>query len=165
MRRNPELRLPTRTSKHAVSSKNDCQPCTDLPDRPTCLSNTCRNSLGRALTRKTTPSPVFVASLSSHTTHKPFFTWVQVTLPAGVLPGHVVNLAGKGTEHPNRLPGSVQVVAVQIAHPRFERLGGTRTPCDTEQNSLMQRSCADDCAPPCDRLPQLDCCSFKRIGV
>ncbi|CAM9524255.1 unnamed protein product [Ectocarpus fasciculatus] len=47
----------------------------------------------------------------------------EVTLPAGVLPGHAVNLAGKGTEHPDKLAGSIHVVAVQVAHPRFERLG------------------------------------------
>lgn len=44
-------------------------------------------------------------------------------MPPGVLPGHVVTLPGKGTEHPNKLPGSIHVVAVQLAHPRFERRG------------------------------------------
>eukprot|EP00903_Cladosiphon_okamuranus_P013217 g12328.t1 len=46
-----------------------------------------------------------------------------VTMPPGVLPGHTVVLAGKGMEHPNKLPGSIRVVAVQLAHPRFERRG------------------------------------------
>lgn len=47
----------------------------------------------------------------------------KVTMPPGVLPGHTVTLAGEGTEHPNKLAGSVRVVAVQIAHPRFDRRG------------------------------------------
>eukprot|EP00752_Nemacystus_decipiens_P008329 g7444.t1 len=47
----------------------------------------------------------------------------EVAVPPGVLPGHTVTFAGKGTEHPNKLPGSVRVVAVQLAHPRFERRG------------------------------------------
>lgn len=125
--RNPELLLPTWTWKHSQSSGNGFQPYSDSPGMPTCLSNTFRKNLGRALTRKKTLNPVCVASLPSHTTHKPYFPWVQVTLPAGVLPGHTVTLAGKGTEHPDKLPGSIQVVAVQVAHPRFERLGGART--------------------------------------
>lgn len=44
-------------------------------------------------------------------------------MPAGALPGHTVTLAGKGPEHPDRLSGSVQVVAVQLPHPRFDRQG------------------------------------------
>lgn len=44
-------------------------------------------------------------------------------MPAGVLPGHRVTFPGKGTEHPTKKAGSVQVVAVQLAHPRFEREG------------------------------------------
>lgn len=63
-------------------------------------------------------------------------------MPPGVLPGHTVTLAGKGTEHPNKLPGSVRIVAVQLAHPRFERRGeciGARRPlvrCRRAQNQL-----------------------------
>lgn len=44
-------------------------------------------------------------------------------MPPGVLPGHTVTFGGKGTEHPDKLAGSVRVVAVQQAHPRFERQG------------------------------------------
>lgn len=44
-------------------------------------------------------------------------------MPPGVLPSHTVTIAGKGTEHPSKLPGSIRVVAVQLAHPRFERRG------------------------------------------
>ena len=51
------------------------------------------------------------------------FLAMKVTMPPGVLPGHTVTLAGEGTEHPNKLPGSIRVVAVQLAHPRFERRG------------------------------------------
>ncbi|CAM9756118.1 unnamed protein product [Pylaiella littoralis] len=47
----------------------------------------------------------------------------EVTMPAGVLPGHTVTFGGKGTEHPNKKAGSVRVVAVQSPHPRFEREG------------------------------------------
>lgn len=50
-------------------------------------------------------------------------------MPKGVLPGHTVTLSGKGTEHPNKLPGSIQVVAVQLAHPRFERRGECINQC------------------------------------
>jgi len=51
------------------------------------------------------------------------FLSTQVTMPPGVLPGHTVNFGGKGMEHPDKLPGSVRVVAVQQPHPRFERQG------------------------------------------
>ena len=41
----------------------------------------------------------------------------------GVLPGHKITFAGKGVEHPDKTPGSLQVVAVQLPHARFEREG------------------------------------------
>ncbi len=55
-------------------------------------------------------------------------------MPPGAPPGHTVDFGGKGAEHPDKLPGSVRVVAVQLAHPRFERQGEAgfeqqREPC------------------------------------
>ncbi|CAM9679834.1 unnamed protein product, partial [Hapterophycus canaliculatus] len=44
-------------------------------------------------------------------------------MPAGVLPGHTVHFGGQGTQHPDKLPGNVRVIATQLSHPRFERQG------------------------------------------
>lgn len=49
----------------------------------------------------------------------------QVTMPAGAVPGHTVTIGGRGYEHPDKTPGNVRVVAVQLGHPRFDREGAS----------------------------------------